>query len=57
MPDFTIQTVPNGHNSGRLFIFGADSPALCAEAMGKITAALEAADAAQVFFLLFLISF
>ena len=21
MPGFTIQTVPNGHNSGRLFVF------------------------------------
>ena len=49
MPGFTIQTVPNGHNSGRLFIFGADSPALCAEAMGQIAAAIGAAERQRAF--------
>jgi homoaconitase/3-isopropylmalate dehydratase large subunit len=48
MPGFTLQTVPNGHNSGRLFIFTTDSHAQCVEAMGKIAAALEAADVARV---------
>jgi hypothetical protein len=44
MPGFTLQTVPNGHNSGRLFIFSTDSQEQCAEAMGQIAAAMSASE-------------
>ena len=33
---FTIQTVPNGHNSGKVFIFATDTVEECAECMSKI---------------------
>ena len=46
MPGFTVQTVPNGHNSGRLFVFSTDTPHECVEAMAKIKDALEAMELA-----------
>lgn len=33
---FTIQTVPNGHNSGKLFIFATDTKEECTECVSKI---------------------
>ena len=44
MPGFTIQTVPNGHNSGRLFVFSTDTPHECVEAMAKSQGAIASAE-------------